>query len=179
LHERLAREGGLGARELPPIDPRPTWLETGIHGVARPREWDAVVLAEASGSHVDTVHFVALPDGSLLVDEDVPDETLQPLADAVEGSVRPPYRAKAVRQGEARFAVAAKAIEVAQLREEVDGDELELTVHEGERELRVDGARVFGSLRSLEELAEGRFSSYVARAERLDGELWEVRVAPL
>jgi len=65
LHERLAREGGLQA---PPLqEPRPPgWMETGIHGVHRQREWDAVVAVEAEGVQGDAVHFVALPDDTLL-----------------------------------------------------------------------------------------------------------------
>ena len=55
LHEKLAREGGLDfAREVrdlappDPIDPRhPFWQVTGIHGIPREREWDAVSSAEA------------------------------------------------------------------------------------------------------------------------------------
>ena len=46
LHEQLAREGGL---DLEPVgEPRPPgWMETGIHGVPRGREWDAVVAVDA------------------------------------------------------------------------------------------------------------------------------------
>ena len=70
LHERLAREGGLSQGEPPPHDTTPRWGETGIHGVARPRRWDAVVLAESPypGQELD---FVALPDGTLLVEDEV------------------------------------------------------------------------------------------------------------
>ena len=53
-------------------------METGIHGVPRQRQWDAVVTVDAEGVVGDTVHFVALPDNTLLVDEDVDAE---PLAD--------------------------------------------------------------------------------------------------
>jgi hypothetical protein len=181
LHERLAREGGLGRPEAPPHDTTPRWGEAGIHGVARPRQWDAVVVAEAVDLDADEVRFVALPDGTLLVDEasDLPDGALEPLADAIEGSLTPPYRAEAVRRGESRFAVAARVIEVAEVSEEVGGDEVELTFHGGERQLSIDGARSFGSIRSLEELAGRRFPSYVLRAERLEGPLWEVRVEAL
>jgi hypothetical protein len=181
LHERLAREGGLRQGEPAPHDTTPRWGEAGIHGVSRPRQWDAVVVAEAPELEAEEVRFVALPDGTLLVDEasDVPDGALEPLADAIEGSVTPPYRAEAVRRGERRFAVAARTIEVAEVSEEVSGDEVELTFHNGDRQLSIDGSRSFGSIRSLEQLAERRFPSYVLRAERLDGPLWEVRVEAL
>ena len=40
-----------------------------MHGIARPREWDAVVTADAPGLRGDAVVFVALPDGELLVED--------------------------------------------------------------------------------------------------------------
>jgi hypothetical protein len=179
LHERLAREGGLGKVDPPPHDTTPRWGETGIHGLARPRVWDAVVLATAPFDG-EWLAFVALPDGTLLLDDDeVPEEAIAPMAAALETSVVPPYRAEAVRKGDNRFAVAARRIEVAEVPEEVDGDEVDLTVYDGEKVLRIDGERSFGSIRSLEELAAKRFPSYVLRAERLDGVLWEVVVAAL
>ena len=49
LHERLAREGGLDPRPLPEAGP-PGWMETGIHGVPRHREWDA---ARSRANHGD------------------------------------------------------------------------------------------------------------------------------
>jgi hypothetical protein len=75
--------------------------------------------------------------------------------------------------------VAARAIEVVELTDDPGGDEVTLTVQDGEREVLVDGARTFGSLRPLERLAEGRFDAYALRASRLDGDLWEVEVSPL
>jgi hypothetical protein len=180
LHERLAREGGLGRDEPPPHDTAPRWGGAGIHGVPRPRQWDAVVVATAPFEG-EWLTFVVLPDGTILTadDADVTDEALVPMAAALETSVEPPYRAEAVRRGENRFAVAARRIEVAEVPEEVNGDEVDLTVYEGERILHVDGERSFGSIASLERLAGGRFPSYSLRAERLDGPLWEVRVTPL
>jgi hypothetical protein len=106
------------------------------------------------------------------------DASLAPLADAVERELQPPYRARAVRQSEDLWAVAARAIEVVQLPGR-GGDAIELSVRGGERTLSVDGAREFGTVPELESLAEGRHSEYVVRAERLDGDWWEVRVDPL
>jgi hypothetical protein len=183
LHERLAEQGGidLGRQQPPePHDPTPRWGGAGIHGLHRPREWDAVVTAESRGLPGESVHFVALPDGSLVVDEDVPDDSLAPLADALEEYVEPPYRAEGVRRGEAVWAAAGRRIEVVELAEEVGGDELELAVHEGDRTLTVEGEPSFARLRELERLAEERgLDSYVARGERIDGPLWEVALATL
>ncbi len=124
LHERLAREGGLVARA--PLDPRPAWQETGIHGIQRPREWDLTLTAEAPDIDGDGVRFVALPDGTLLVEEG-PDDSLEPLASAVEQQLSRPYRARGVRQGESLWAVQARRIEVVELPGSPDGDTIDLT----------------------------------------------------
>jgi hypothetical protein len=166
LHERLAREGGLTEPE--PVDTTPRWGEAGIHGVARPRRWDAVVAAQTE-LEGERAAFVALPDATLVV-EDGPDD-VQPLADAVETELQPPYRAEAVRRGEGIWAVAARRIQVVQL--DHDGEELQLTVQDGERTLLVDGEPGFGSIRELEALADG---DAAIRATRIDGEDWEVQV---
>jgi hypothetical protein len=74
--------------------------------------------------------------------------------------------------------VAARAIEVVRLEEDPGGDEVIVTVRGGEREVLVDGARTFGSVRGLEGFAEGH-DAYAVQAARLDGDLWEVEVSPL
>lgn len=178
LHEKLAREGGLTPRDGGPLDPRPR-LEVGIHGIQRPRQWDAVVAVQTDGPPGDRVEFVSLADGTLLVDDDLPDGSLAPLAEAVEAELQPPYRAEAVRRGDEVWAVAATRIEVIELDEDPGGDEIELAYQDGHRTLLVDGASVFGSIPRLEELGVGRYEAYVVRAERLDGPLWEVVVSAL
>jgi hypothetical protein len=175
LHERLAREGGLGGQPLE--EPaRPAWLEAGIHGVPRQREWDAVVAVETEEVAGDEARFVALPDGTLLVEEG---DELEPLAAALEGTIKPPYRAEAVRRGERRWAVGARRIEVVELPDDPGGEAATVTVRDGERELVVDGDPAFGSIPALERLGAARASSFVVEARRLDGALWEVRVTPL
>ena len=181
IHKRLARElsdveppdfaGGI-ARVTQP------WGETAIHGVARPRRWDAVVTAEAADLTGDAVHFVALPDGSLIVDEDVPDGALAPLADAVEAAIEPPYRAEAVLRPDGLWGVAARETQVVELGE-IDGDELELVIRDGVKTLVIDGARAFGSVPELEHLGAARGDSFAIRAQRLDGDLWELQTAAL
>lgn len=163
----------------PPEHPGPHWGEVGIHGVPRMREWDAVVVVEAEGLTGDEIRFVALPDASLLVEEGSEQDDLAPLAEAVEASVPAPYRADARRRDGNAWAVGVRSIEIVRLEEDVDGDEISLTVNEGGRALLVDGTRSFGSARSLERYAEQRFEAYVANASRLDEDLWEVMVAPL
>jgi hypothetical protein len=173
LHERLAEEGGL----VEPAPRRPAFTgvigETGIHGVPRERQYDAVVTTEATDVEGTNARFVGLEDGSLVVEEG--DGDLTPLADAIEAEVKRPYRAVAVRRGQTRWAVAARRLDVITL-PEPGGDELELAIRGDERTLVVDGNRAFGTMPELEALASG---DAVIRAARLDGTLWEVRVDPL
>ena len=99
LHERLAREGGMpaqgrtdeldsrdGSLHAGPLDTAPRWGEVGIHGVHRPREWDAVSIAEAPELAGSEARFVALADGSILAETD--DLGLEPLAAALDGSIQ-------------------------------------------------------------------------------------------
>jgi hypothetical protein len=164
--------------ERPPHDTGPRWGEVGIHGIHRLRDWDAVVRAEGIDLDADEVRFVALADGELVVD-DGDDEDLSGLAEAVEMELPPPYRALAVRTGEGAWTVAAEAIDLVELDRDLEGDELELTVREGERLLVVDGAPAFGDTSELERLGEARGTDFVVRASRVDGDLWDVRVLPL
>jgi len=179
LHEKLAREAGLGLDPQPqPVDPRPPTLETGIHGLHRPRAWDATVTTDADGIDGDEATFVALPDGTLLVEQG-PDGSLEALAAAVEQELRPPYRARAVRRGETLWAVQARRIEVLELRDAPGGDAIEVTRTADGTTLTIDDARTFGSLPALEERGAREGVEYTVRAERLDGDLWEVRAAAL
>jgi hypothetical protein len=177
LHRKLARVGGLLTGASQPDDLLSRLSGAGIHGLHRLREWDAVVTVDGPPLGGDRALFVALPDGTVLVEEGNGD--FAPLAEAVEAELEPPYRAEAVRRHEELWAVAARAIEIVELADDPGGDELTLTVRDGERELHVDGARTFGSVPVLERLAEGRFDAYALRAARLDGTLWEVEVSPL
>jgi hypothetical protein len=172
LHQRLAEEGGLVER---PTRPLFTGVipETGIHGVPRERQYEAVVAVDAPDVEGATARFVGLEDGSLLIEEGEGDLTA--LAEAIEREVVAPYRATAVRRGETQWAVAAHGLRVVEL-PEPGGDEIELAIRGDERTLVVDGNRTFGTFPELEKLSEG---DSVIRAARLDGALWEVRVDPL
>jgi hypothetical protein len=179
-HERRSREGGTPFDdEFPPHDTRPRWGSAGIHGIHRFREWDALVRVEGVELETDEVGFVALADGTLVVPDDVDEGELMPFAEAVEAELPPPFRAQAVHGGGGAWTVAAEAIELAELGREVEGEQIELTVREGERSLIVDGALAFGSIPSLERLGEARGDDFVVRASRVDGDLWDVRVLPL
>jgi len=166
-----------------PHAPPPGWDgqardAAGIHGVPRARRWDTVARADAPALRGDSVHFVALDASTLVVEEDEPDEALGPLADAIEQTIPPPYRAEAVRRGPEAWAVAASRIAIASV-PDLSGDEAELTSTRDGRVLRVDGRTTLGSVRALERIGEAQGTEYVVRARRLDGDLWEVDAAAL
>ena len=175
LHEQLAEQGGLefgpepdqterrpsrlaglmhgladGFLSSPPDEfgnPSPLG-EVAVHGVPRARRWDVVASAQ-SELPLDEVHFTALPDGTLIVEEDVPDGSLTPLAEAIEATLNPPYRAEAVKREDEVWAIGASKIRVREFSETED-DELEFVE---------DGNIVIG--------------------RRLDGDLFEIQVTPL
>jgi hypothetical protein len=163
-----------------PIDPGEHWLEAGITGLPRQREWDAVATAEAPGTPGDEAEFVALDDGRLLVEEAPDGFDPAPLAAALAGAIAPPYRASAMRRPEL-WAVGAMAIEVARLDPDPDGDDLELTWDGSMLALVVDG-RPFdpSAAPALERIASDRESgAYAAHAHRLEGNVFELLVLAL
>ena len=163
-----------------PIDPGSHWLEAGITGLARQREWDAVATSEAPGTSGDEAEFVALTDGRLLVDSGPDGFDPAPLAAALEGAIDRPYRALAVRRPEL-WTVGASAIETARLDPDPRGDDLELAWDGATLALVADGMPADPSTAAaLERLAASRESgAYAAHAGRLDGDLFEISVLAL
>lgn len=181
LHEQLADGTGLlewRSRHEPVVPPSFAGTLDVLHG-GRPRQWDAVGTTEAPGLPGAELEFAALPDGTLLVDDELPDGALAPLAEVVEQAVEPPYRARAVRNEGDRWAVAANAIKVVELAEDVPGDSVSLAVQDGERTLLVDERPAWESIPTLEQYGASVHSDFVLSAERLDGNLWSVEVNPL
>ncbi len=190
LHEQLAKAGELSlefdsaATSAPGLSGQPPgWDgdqrgEPGIHGVPRARRWDAVATTAAPGLQGDRIHFVVLSDGTVVVEEDEPEDSLGPLAEAVESSLVPPYRAEAVRRGPETWAVAASRIAIAAV-PGLHGDHAELVVTRDGRTLTVDGRTTLGHAPALERLGQVEGTEYVVRADRLDGDLWEVEATPL
>jgi hypothetical protein len=117
-----------------------------------------------------------LADGSYVVEtDDDPDVAL--LARSLE--LAPPYRAEAVRRTGSTWAVGAREILVVELPESMLGDEIELVWDGVERSTLVDGTPRLASVPELETLAASRFDTWVVRASRLRGPLWEVEAGPL
>jgi hypothetical protein len=149
-----------------------------LHG-GRPRRWDAVATTEAPGLEGGELEFTALPDGTLLLDDDIPDDALSPLVEAIEQSLSAPYQASAVRGEDDLWGVAANRIDVVEVTEEVAGDTVSLAVQGDERTLLIDDRPGWSEVPTLESYARLRYPEFVLQAERLDGKLWSVRVNAL
>ncbi|HZT53708.1 MAG TPA: hypothetical protein VE995_04940 [Gaiellaceae bacterium] len=189
LHEELLRRAGLDPAQLlgrvpvephapapwpPPLEPGPPGSGSGV-GRA---EWDACVTVRAPGLPGERLEFTALPDGDLLVGDESPPSDLSPLADAVERDLEPPYRALAARQEGDLWAVGARRIEVAAI-EFPEAETLELSRKDSWDELRVDGEPSEAIVPELVRLGERVGPDFFVKAERVDGDLWEIRVTAL
>lgn len=199
IHEQLAAEAGLdidglddelamGADEEEAsgisvadllVGPRVASDLLAVHGIPREREWDAVASAEAPDLPGDEHEFVALRDGTLVVDDDLPDGALTPLADALEGQIRAPYHGYALRQEGDVWGVAARRTQIVELEDDVPGDEVDMAVNDGSRAVAIDGVESGVSVPGLEAFAAQQYGRFVLHASRLDDLLWEVTVMPL
>ena len=180
IHEELAEGTGLldwEPRREPFVSAFSGTLDV-LHG-GRPRRWDTVATAEAPELSGDELEFVTLPDGTLLVDQELPEGAAAPLAEVIEQELDPPYKASAIRRQDAVWAVAANRINVIETPEEVDGDTVSLIVQGDERTLLVDERPGWVAVPTLESFARERHRDFVLHAERLDGDLWAVKVNPL
>jgi hypothetical protein len=161
----------------PGLDGQPGLGIAGVHGEPRPRLWDAVASAAAPDLPGDSVAFVVLEDGTVVVEEDIPDGALIPLADALERTVEPPYRGAAIRHHREVWAAVAEKTAIVELRLD-ESNAVDLTVVGGERELTVDGERTIRPIPALDVLTE-EHGDVVLHAERVDGDIWTVDVFPL
>jgi hypothetical protein len=199
IHAQLAEEAGLdidGVGDEPAMDPDEEQASArsvadlfvgprvasdllAVHGIPRDREWDAVASAEAPDLPGDSLEFVALADGTLVVDDDLPDGALTPLADALDGQISAPYQGYALRQEGDVWGVAARRTQIVELEDDVSGDEIDMVVTDESRKVAVDGVESDATVPGLEAFAAQQFGSFVLHATRLDDTLWEVTVLPL
>ena len=149
----------------------------GVMGVGPRRTWDAAVAAHAPALTGESVTFVALEDGTLVVNEDVPEGALAPVADAIEEMVKPPYRAAAARSENDSWTAVAESVRIVELTG-VGTDELELTIVDGVRTLTLGDEQADRAVPALDALAE-EHDSVAIPAERVDGDLFAVDVFPL
>jgi len=76
------------------------------------------------------------------------------------------------------WSIAARTIDVVELSFD-GGDEIELVENEGSTELRVDGQPWNEQIPALERAGETLGTDFVVQADRLDGDLWEIRASAL
>ena len=180
IHEQLADEAGLdidgiddelalAQAELPPDE-----AALDIHGRG---DYDEVFRLEVPDLPGDSIEIVALPDGSLFLEEELPEGSPDAIADAV--TVPPPYHAFAAREGGSIWTVAVRRVAVVEVPEEIAGDEVEIVVSDEGRSLLVDDVESGSEIPSLEDFGAQLFGSFVLTARRLDERLWEVTVLPL
>lgn len=194
LNEQLLREAGLdpsqalGAAPPPPVQapPGPPPFPTGdVHLGRRPRswdpgpaDWDTVATARVPGLTGDQVEFTTLPNGDVIVEREKGDGDLSPFADAIEQHIEPPYRAVASRQDGDLWGVGAYRIEVVNFAL-AEGDAVELSVHDGTQEVRVDGEPSDAAVPELVRRGELVGDDFCVEAKRIDGDFWQVEVSAL
>jgi len=171
-----AQAGGFLAQP-PGLDGEPGLGIPGVSGVPRGRSWDAAASAHAPDLTGETVTFVALQDGTLVVDDDVPDDSLAPVADAIEETLPPPYRAAAVRNEDDVWSAVAEAVVIVEL-PGIEGDVVDLSMVDGVRELTIDEEPTIRPIAALDVLTE-EHGDVALHAERVDRDLFAVDVFPL
>jgi hypothetical protein len=75
--------------------------------------------------------------------------------------------------------VGARSIDVRRLDAPPDGNDIEVVQGGGAVTIRIDGLPSIAAVPELERIGEARSGTYVVRARRLDGALFEVEVEPL
>ena len=90
-------------------------LPTGVTGIPRHAEWDAVALVELpelAGEMLAEFEFTVPAEGAPTVtgEERVPQAALERLAAELDSQLDRPYEARAVRYDETRFTVGARAV---------------------------------------------------------------------
>jgi hypothetical protein len=171
-----AQIGGFLAQP-PGLDGQPGLGIAGITGIPRGRMWDKVASAHAPDLKGVTVTFVTLEDGTIVVDGEQPDGSLTPLADAIEETLPPPYRAAAAQADGDVWSVIAESVAIVEL-PRVDGDVVDLSVVTDVRDLKIDDMKSTRTLPALDAVA-AEHGDVVLHAERIDGDLFAVDVFPL
>ena len=136
-------------------------------------------MAEAPDLPGSEVTFVVLDDGSVILDDELPEPAVEPIAEELDQVIDAPVPrggGAQARRGLGRCSALHRRARATRRRRE---STLMLTMQDGTKSFSVDGSPEFGTVPELERFAAERYGSYVAEASRLDGELWEVRVSPL
>ena len=170
-------------------------LPTGVTGIPRLPEWDAVALVELPELEATTLNELELeaaPGGELEVRaaEAVPPEALGRLAAELDARLDRPWEALAVRRDGRLWAAGANALRLGEPLElgDLPASSVELVrAPGGDTQLSVDGeelepgeeASFAAAAAELDRVGSERFESFVARADRGAGGRWHVTVDPL
>jgi hypothetical protein len=163
------------------------WVESGVSGLARLREWDASALVEVeilAATDFRVLEFDVLAGDA--VRGDVPPEAVAELTR--ELGLEPPYAVRAVRQGRLDWAVAGRILSSEPVTLRAPGiTKLEVVVSpDGDVTVLVDGEESGSPGPDLESAAgeverrgRERFQAFVARADRVGEDRWELTIDPL
>lgn len=165
-------------------------MESGVSGLARLREWDAtaiVELPELEGDARAELELTVRVDG-VEGGGGIAPAAVTRLLGELERSVRRPYALRAVRQSPLEWIAAARELRSESIVLRCSGESLEVAVPpEGDRSVLLDGEPVAdpvggalaAAVAELERRGRERFQSFVARADKVEGERWELVIDPL
>lgn len=174
-------------------DPRAfRWVESGVSGLARAREWDATALVDLPELEAEPLAAFELTAraGGLAADADVPAGALERIAAEIDEILPRPFRARAVRQGPLGWLVGAVELgtEEIELPPATGAHSVEVALPPGGgRHVFVDGEEVIEpfdawlveAATELERRGRARFESFVARADKVSAGSWDLTIDPL
>ncbi len=150
-----------------------------------------VTLTDLGERHPAEIEFVGLGDGIFRCEGRSAPALLERFSAEVERELDPPFAVRAVRRTESQWIVAARILNnanVLSLREPVQADSLEVAVApDGEEVVLVDGealarpadAATADALAELRRRGSDRFQAFVAHADKVDDERWQLTIDPL
>lgn len=177
-----------------PLDPRALrWVEAGVSGLARSRDWDRVELLtvpELADDSIEEFQFGVLADRTVVavappgIDPGLLERLAGRLSEALEG----PVEAVAARRTRLEWSLAARVLRLEEVTlPPLAADEIVVALGpDGQPAVLVDGEEPAGSTEALDvavgrlrALGGERFDSFVVRARRLGPDRWAVSVDPL
>lgn len=178
-----------------PLDPRALrWVEAGVSGLARSRDWDRVevlTVPELADDSVEELRFGVLADGTVVavspsgIDPGLVERLAGRLQEALEG----PFEAVAARRTRLEWSLAGRALRLEEVTlPPLAATELVVALGPGDEQptVLVDGEEPAEPADALAEavgrlgaLGGERYDSFVVRARRLGPDRWAVSVDPL
>ncbi len=139
------------------------------------------------GVEIGTFEATVFPD-RLDGDLSVTREAIDLVRAEIERALEPPYFLRAVRQDQKTWMVGARAISSTLISLHLHASSLEIACPPGDdRSVFVDGqfasepfdADIAKAVQTLERLGRERFESFVARADKVEADRWELTIDPL